>query len=281
MNLWERQKGQWLLTWETGRRIDGHRDRRRETFHGNKHAAEKRWREVQQQLETETATVQNKYTVEEWCTYWLTHIKSGDLKPRAVTRYASLIRLYVGPTIGTIPLDKLNPGHIQAALERWQVLPTAHGTKDTLSPRTLRYILTVLRSMLDDAVRWQLVPRNVAHLIRLPKASPSTTTWWSPDDASKFIAALTSERYWITWAMALLTGLQQGEILGLRWQDVDLAARALTVAQTRDSRLQSFGTPKTERGDDCDRCHIGSPAHHLSRGPRCRTHASRGRLCLM
>jgi integrase len=107
----------------------------------------------------------------------------------------------------------------------------------------------VLRNALNQALRWGLVARNVATLVDPPAVAPTETTPFSPLQARRFVDAIRGDRLEALYQIALTLGLRQGEVLGLRWEDVDLERRTLRIAVA----LQSVGgtlqlvTPKTSR----------------------------------
>lgn len=248
MNIKERQKGVWQLTWESGRDGQGHRLRRRETVHGNKHLAEKRWREVQQQIETGTDIPPTGETTADWLRYWLAEIKSPHVRQSTRESYATLTTRYLIPVLGTIPLPKLRSDHIQAAVTQWSTQPKVNGQAGLLSARTVNYALALLTMALETAVEFRRISHNPAAVVKGPKRTKKPPVWWSATEAQHFIEATQRERYWIAWTLALLTGLRQGEILGLRWRDVDWGPATLTVRQIRHSRGHRYDVPKTERG---------------------------------
>jgi integrase len=90
----------------------------------------------------------------------------------------------------------------------------------------------VLRAALEQAVREDLVVRNVAKLVRVPAAAPPEVQPYDPDEARQLLAAAEADRLYAMWAVALSLGLRKGESLGLRWADVDLDEGWLRVRQT-------------------------------------------------
>ncbi len=118
-------------------------------------------------------------------------------------------------------LSQLGPQHVQRLLN-------AKGAT-TLSPRTVAYIRSVLRQALRQAERWGMVSRNVASLATPPRISRREIQPLGPDEARIFTEAIRGDRLEPLYLLALGTGLRQGEILGLAWGDVDLAAATVTV----------------------------------------------------
>lgn len=147
---------------------------------------------------------------------------SAEQHPTAHSRQLQLVRLHLKPNLGKHQLSALTPQHVQALLNE----KLAAG----LSPRTVTYLRAVLRRALNQALRWGLVARNVAALTEPPKAVRFQATALTEGQAVALLATARGDRLEALYAVALALGLRQGEALGLRWQDVDLEARTLTVA---------------------------------------------------
>jgi integrase len=108
----------------------------------------------------------------------------------------------------------------------------------------------VLSKALADAERWGLVSRNVARLADVPAVARPKLRVWSPEQTRAFLNAVASDRLFAAWLLAATTGMRRGELLGLRWADVDLNAGVLRVAQARVRAGNQVvaGEPKTARG---------------------------------
>ncbi|MGN6672486.1 MAG: tyrosine-type recombinase/integrase [Thermomicrobiales bacterium] len=145
------------------------------------------------------------------------------------------VRRHIIPKLGPIKLAQPQPAHVQGFYAAMQ----ASG----LAPKTIRNTHGVLRVALDKAVAWGLVPRNVAALATPPKAqSPEIRTLTVAE--AKLLGRATQGNRWAPMLLlALTTGLRQGELLGLKWGDIDFAAGVLQVRRQyeRDGR---FSTPK-------------------------------------
>lgn len=192
-------------------------------------------REVREQLTKLMADIQrgipvhaDKQTVQEYLDAWLEHSKRGKVRPTTYTRISGIVRNHINPRIGHTRLQALTPQQVE------QLLNDARAAG--LSSRTVQYLHAVLRNALNQAVRWGLVPRNVASLVRPPQAVHQPIQPWTAEQARQFIATVRDERLEALYVLALTTGLRQGEVLGLRWEDIDLDAGALTV----NGQLQKF-----------------------------------------
>src|SRR5215210_7519584 len=116
-----------------------------------------------------------------------------------------------------------------------------------LSPTTVRYVLVVLRAALGRALKSGRVVRNVASLVDAPARATSDIRPLSAEQMRAFLASVAGDRLEALYITAAALGLRQGELLALRWQDVDLEAGTLTVRHTLRQGTQDLGEPKTDR----------------------------------
>ncbi|MEA2594030.1 MAG: hypothetical protein QOF01_499, partial [Thermomicrobiales bacterium] len=120
-----------------------------------------------------------------------------------------------------------------------------------LSPTTVRLAHAVLHRALDRAVTLRLVLANAADVAKQPRATRPTVRTWTADEAGAFLAAAAVDDLASLWFLALHTQMRQGELIGLRWQDVDLARGVLVVRRTltRDAKgNRAYGDPKSLQG---------------------------------
>jgi integrase len=119
-----------------------------------------------------------------------------------------------------------------------------------LGPRSINVTLRLLASVLEDAVRQGTLSRNVAKLVERPSQARREMHTWTAEQAATFLEAVASDRLSAAFQLSLY-GLRRGEVLGLRWSDVDLDAKTITVRKTRVLVVGKGvveGEPKTERG---------------------------------
>ncbi|HLG51624.1 MAG TPA: site-specific integrase, partial [Chloroflexota bacterium] len=184
----------------------------------------------------------SKLTVREFCERWLQdYVATTIQKPHTRTFYTAMVRTHLLPALGRLLLTHLTPACVQQLYrEKLQA---------GLSSTTVNAIHRTLHRALACAVRWGLVARNVCDAVEPPRRRRLTPQTWSPEECARFLetARTAGSRYYPLFATALATGLRQGELLGLRWQDLDLAAGTLTVQQTLEAAgtAPRFGTPKT------------------------------------
>src|SRR5207247_2247062 len=148
---------------------------------------------------------------------WLEQVAKPKVRPSTYARYSGIVERHLVPAIGSVPLDKLTPRHVQSMLNA--------KARDGMAPRGVHHLRAVLRTALNKgAVRWGDVPRNVARLTDSPTLEETHPVVLDASQAARLLAAAAGQSHAL-YAVAVTMGLRQGEALGLRWQDVDLDKR--------------------------------------------------------
>ena len=227
-SIYQRADGRWCATVSDGYGPSG--KRRRTTVYGKtREAVRDDLRQLQARQARGEPLTTERQTVEQFLTRWLDDSARPTVRPRTYISYAQMIRLHIVPAIGRVQLSKLTPQHVQKLMND----SLAAG----LSPRTVQYMRAILRRALQQALRWQLVSRNVATLVDAPKVEQSEIAPLPPAQARAFLLAVTGHRLEGLFTVALSLGLRQGEALGLAWSDVNLDDGTLTVRK----QLQRIG----------------------------------------
>lgn len=164
-----------------------------------------------------------KSTVGRWLDLWLNEYKRPSVRPRTFDCYEFLIRRHLKPTLGRIPLKDLRPETLQGLYNE--------KLKAGLSARTIHLIHVVIHGALEQAVKNRLVARNVCDATTLPKREKKEIQPLTLDQVSQLLAAIREDRFYPAILLEFSTGLRRGELLALRWQDVDLPAGLLHVRQ--------------------------------------------------
>ncbi len=154
---------------------------------------------------------------------WLLRSLKPRAKARAFESFSTIVKLHIKPTMGAVALHKLNPQHVQRLLNEKSA---------KLSPQTVGNIKTVLRSALAQALKWGLVSRNSAALVDAPRIPRRQVVPFDAAQANRLLEAASGSRYEAVYELALKLGMRRGELLGLRWADVDLDGRTLRVSQS-------------------------------------------------
>jgi len=170
------------------------------------------------------------------------------VRPTTVHGYTTNLERYVLPRVGQVTLQRLTP----AQLNTLYAALLAGGGKDgrPLSARTVQAIHMTVRKALRDAARWGLVARNVAELADPPSPTRADMRTWTAEELRRFLTHVEGERLAALWMLAASTGMRRGEVLGLRWVDVDLELARVAVRQTLvlAGRQVVTSEPKTSRG---------------------------------
>lgn len=180
-------------------------------------------RALQTELHQGTLSEEGNLTLGAYLDRWLDYKEREGVKTNTVRSYRDSARLYLRPHLGRHRLDKLRPLDVEHLLTRLQ--------QEGKSPALSAYALRVLKMALRQAVRWQMVPRNVADAVRPPRRTPPEMQVWTAEEATAFLRATEGHRLHAAFYLALLTGMRRGEILGLQWRDIDWAKKRLQVRQ--------------------------------------------------
>jgi integrase len=174
-------------------------------------------------------------SVESYLWEWLER-RAPNLRPSTCRSYTLHVDRYLVPHLGRIALSDLRAGHVEAMLDRLrkgepapgQVVDATHPIRP-LSPQTVGLVRATLRAALGNAKKKHLINDNEAELADAPSVSRHRATVLSFDQAQALFDAAQSHRWGIAFIVALTTGLRRGELLALRWEDLDLDAGTLTV----------------------------------------------------
>jgi integrase len=163
-------------------------------------------------------------TVGGYLARWLEDSVRGSVKVTTYQSYGSLVRFHVCPTLGSTKLSALTPARVQG-LYRQKL-------DDGLAPKTVKYIHTTLHRALKQAVRWGLVPRNAAAEADPPRVVTPEMRPLSPVQARTLLQATRGNRLEALYVLAVTTGMRQGELLGLAWEDLDPEVGVVRVRRT-------------------------------------------------
>ncbi len=227
MSITAKGRKKWLVTVYLGR-TNGKPVRRWWLVEGTRKDAEKFERERMRERDADTLPTDKLSTV--------AHVAGRYLELAAVgattkARYQSLIEHHVLPHIGNERIEDVRPDQIQLLYQR--LLRSGHRTrKSGLSARTVRHIHVLLGIIFKTARRWRLVANDIMRDVDSPTVQKSRRNVVAPEKVAGFLEAATRSKYEIPIVLAITMGMRRGEILGLRWSDVDLEGGKLTIAQT-------------------------------------------------
>lgn len=169
---------------------------------------------------------EEKITISEWFYTWLFDYRKNDLKPKSFDRYHGVYKKYIkDTTLGNIKLCDLRTTHLQRYY--------THLSENNITPNTIKQINTNLKTCLGEAERQGYIQKNWCKLVTLPKIEKrGEITPLSKEEQSRFLKAIKGDDLEMLFVVALGTGLRLGELLGLKWEDIDFENNQLTVKRS-------------------------------------------------
>lgn len=233
-SVYQRSDGRWAaaVSLPTGKR---------KTYYARtRQDAAKKLREAQNNLEAGLPVAPDRLKFGEFLEQWLASVAS-TVRPSTHRRYEQYVRVHVQPTLARVPLAKLGVQHLQTVY--------AERLAAGASPTSVAHLHAILHRALSQGLRWGLVHRNVSDLVDPPRMARHEMQTLSQEQARTLLEAAEGERLEALYHLALTTGIRQGELLALRWRDVDLGAATLQVRATLTRASGEFvlAEPKTRR----------------------------------
>lgn len=169
-----------------------------------------------------------KLTVGEFLDLWLRDSVKGTVARHTFVDYEGKVCLHLKPSVGHLKLQALTSAHLQALYRR--------KLDEGASTRTVGYIHTTIRKALAQAEAWDLVRKNVARFAKPPKKNHSEPDAMTVEEARDFLQAIIGDRLEALYLLAVTTGLRRGELLGLKWTDLDLHRSHFRVERSLDTQ---------------------------------------------
>ena len=241
----------WYVVVDLGRDAD---NKRRQKWHGGfrtRKQAEVARTKIVGDLHAGTYTEPTKLTFREWVEdKWLPTVRT-QVKPSTFDSYRRNIHHHVLPALGGRSLTDIGPSQLNALYADL----LEHGRRNGpggLSPKTVRYIHTIAQKALADAYDAGLVAANAAERAKPPRvrsAAPTELRFWTPEQLRTFLDLIAGHRLEASWQISAMTGMRRGEVLGLRWADLDLERQRIHVRQALVSVAYELivSTPKNHR----------------------------------
>ena len=227
-----KRKAQWVSRGPDGRRL-------------RSKAEAKAARDAARDRANRGATVAaTKITVREYLEAWQAGL-AGQVRQSTALSYRTHVRVHIAPALGQARLQELTAGQVKGFY--------ADLLAKGLAPNTVRRVAATLHRALRDAVDEGYLLHNPADKARPPSAAadaPRDMQVWTPAELRAFLGHVRGERHYALWRLLAMTGMRRGEALGLRWGDIDMAARRVSVSRTLVTvgYEVSEGRPKTARG---------------------------------
>ena len=240
----QRSPGSYRLRYDIGDDASGKRLRATTTIRGTRKDAERELTKQLRAVDTNQHVDPSRTTVGEWLDHWIDSVRT-EVAPKTHESYAEIVRCYLNPALGSIRLDKLTPSNIQAASNGWTLRDGR-----PMSQATRRYIHVILKAALKRAVQQQVLVRNPAEVFTKFKVERNKKMLTlSVQQSARLLEALSNSRVYWPVLLALSTGMRRGEILALRWKNVDLERGTLRVMESLEQTKTDirFKSPKTNR----------------------------------
>lgn len=222
-HITQRTKGSWSISIYLGKEpITNKKKYKWYTVKGTKKEAEKFLIEKLNEIEKGIFVDSKNMTLEEYFNYWYEQCCITKLSPTTYESYKRNIDKYIIRYLGNIKLANLLPLQLQSFYNT---------LSETLSNTTIIYIHRIIHRALNQAMKWDLIVRNVADNVELPKKIKYQATILNSTQVAKLINVTKSTYIYIPVMIAISTGMRRGEILGLTWNNLDLKNSTLNVVQ--------------------------------------------------
>lgn len=219
-SVFQRKDKRWVVQIEL-------EDGKRKTYYvKSKQEGKDKLKKLQREIEQGTLVTGPQQTVKHYLEYWLEEVHKPNIKVSTYVKYRKLIQSYIIPALGEIKLEKLTPQHVKSLYNQKQ--------RDGLAPKTIHSIHGVLHKALDNAVLWNLVSRNVCKVVKPPRLVKTEKPSLTMEEAHKLLKSIRGHRLEVLLTLALTTGMRRGEILALRWSDIDFKKKLVRVRRTVD-----------------------------------------------
>jgi integrase len=186
------------------------------------------------------------YMLDEWLPG-----RPKNLRPSTLHEYDRMIRTYVVPTIGPIPLQDVTGDHLDRLYSELLTTGRPGAEGDPLSRKTVRNLHGLLKKAFSDAIRKKKLRSNPADATDTIELNTPEQKAWTTEELQQFTNSTSTHRWCAAWALMATTGVRRGEVLGLRWADVDMENSKITIRSTRIrfGKQTIASTPKTKTGN--------------------------------
>src|SRR6516165_12704000 len=245
-SLKERSPGRWAIILDVRDPETGKCKRRWHSFAGTKRQAQAECARLITELKTGTAVDPTRMTVAAFLERWIEHMQ-GQVSPRSHERYAELCRKNLASLLGSLTLTKLQPAHISAVYAKALTSGRLDGNGG-LSPRTVNHMHRVLRGALQQALRWQLLARNPSDAVKPPKVERRQMRVLDADGTIDLIEAARGTAMFVPIVLGVRCGMRRGEVVALRWRNVDLDRGQISVVASAEQTDQGVREKEPKNG---------------------------------
>ncbi|MBC9786527.1 site-specific integrase, partial [Heliobacterium chlorum] len=221
-SVYRRKDGYYVAQVHVGQDENGKAKYARKTFKAESDALV--WRDkaiVEYRLGT--FIIPSTVTFGEWMDIWLEQYARPNVRPKTYECYEYISRLHLKPKLGNMKIQSLQTTQLQKLLNEKR--------QSGLATRTVELILTTARTALKQAIHDELINKNIADYVRKPKPSPKQISVFTLDQMKEFMFIAEEDRLWIAFKLLLGTGMRVGELLALKWGDINLERGHIDVTK--------------------------------------------------
>lgn len=220
----QRKDGRWEARFTVGRDPGTGKQIQRSVYAATQKEVQLKLRQALASVDAGTYVEPSKMTVSQWLEAWLAEY-TGDVKPYTKRAYATNIKKHIIPALGALRLEKLTPLQVQKFYNECMREPKS------LKPKTVKNIHGVLHSALKQAVMNGLIRSNPTESCTIPRIERMEIKPFDDAAEKSFLKAIEGDKYERLFIVDLYTGMRKGEILGLRWSDIDFDQGTITIAK--------------------------------------------------
>lgn len=245
-----RGKNSWAIVLEIGRDAVGKRQQKWHSVKGSREDADIELAKLLNKLHTGSYVRTSRLTVREYLKRWLADYAKANVSNKTFERYDEIVRIHLVPSLGHHRLSALQPLHIQSCYSEAMLNGRKDRKEGGLSAQTVLHHHRLLREALQQAVRWQLLARNPADSVEPPRPIRREMAVLTEGQTVELLKSLEATRLYVPVLLAVTTGLRRGEILALKWEDLDFDRATLTVRRSleRTNHGVHLKEPKTRKG---------------------------------
>lgn len=238
----------WCVRVDVPRDVDGKRRQRRVTVRGTRKDAEIVAARLLGEISSGSFCAEQRLRLSEFLDRWLATLKPR-LQAKTFERYTSIVNLHIKPVLGSLYLKDLKSVHIDRAVQEWASGQRKDRKRGKLSSTSVKHIFDTLRTALNQACRWEYLPKNPCTSSQTPRRADVEMNVLTVPIAQALFASISDQSLANATIVAIATGLRRGELLGGQWQDVDLERGIMQVQRSLEcvGKVLRTKTPKTAK----------------------------------
>ncbi|MEH7417384.1 tyrosine-type recombinase/integrase [Neobacillus drentensis] len=224
----DKKTGKYYFVVDIGKDANGKRKQKMKRGFLTKAEAEKALTKVLNEVNEGTFFDPQKVTVSEYFQMWFKERKSS-VERTTYNNQLAFYDIYIAPRMAKLKMDEITPIFLQNYVNDLLEFTT-------LKPSTIHKLIDVLKVAFKKAVKLKIIKENPAYLVDLPKIKKTEMNVWDIDEVNFFLGQVSNvkrpSQYITAYLLAIFTGMRQGEILGLRWRDIDFENKIIYIRQT-------------------------------------------------